>query len=201
MAERILPGSLALSEYTPGDDGWELWDAGASEKIRWSGSAWVVISEGGATMLGGLSDVYLSSPGAGHRLVYSLTAGGPSMPGWTNIPAPDAYDVGFSFPAAPDAGEVLGGHVLVRSVTFDGNFAGSQGFVDVNPTGSSAIIDVQVNGASVGSITITTGGLISFASTSGNPVAPSAGQLITLVAPDPANAALSGIYITLRGSI
>ncbi|MEO0624071.1 MAG: hypothetical protein AAF183_17865 [Pseudomonadota bacterium] len=155
---------------------------------------------GGSSTLAGLIDVFLSSPAAGQRLQYSPDAGGSGVPGWFNVAASDVYDVGFSFEGAPTAAQKLGSHTFTRSVTFPADFAGSQGRVDTNPAVVTAI-DVRRNGASIGTITIATDGTVSFATVGAAVISTTAGQLLSLHGPSPADANLVGLHVTFAGSI
>ncbi|MEL6208600.1 MAG: DUF2793 domain-containing protein [Pseudomonadota bacterium] len=75
-------GSEAWVYFVPAA-GWELWDAGASERVRFDGSAWAAVSSGGggSTTLAGLTDVY-GTPSDGQVLTYDPDAGGSGVPGW-----------------------------------------------------------------------------------------------------------------------
>lgn len=99
----------------------------------------------------------------------------------------------------PGVGAEVLRHVLPRSVVFAGNFASSRGSVGINPTGS-AIWGIARNGSSVGTITISTGGVFTYASTGGLAQTFLAGDILTITAPSPQDATLADIGITLFGT-
>jgi hypothetical protein len=108
------------------------------------------------------------------------------------------YNIGFFFTTAPTASEVLLLHTVSGAVTLADEFAGSVGDVGTNPTGAF-ILDVQVNGASVGTITISAAGAFTFATTAGA-VALAAGDVLKVIAPAGVDATIADVSITLLGS-
>src|SRR5687768_4133998 len=74
----------------------------------------------------------------------------------SDIPAP--YDLPLSFSGTPDAGALIGKLVTVRAIEFEADFAGSAGHVGTNPA-ATFDIDVQDDGVSIGTISISTGGV------------------------------------------
>lgn len=111
----------------------------------------------------------------------------------------DEVSMGIFIPGVPDVGAEIFRHVFPRAVSFAANFSGSRGSVGTNPT-SSAVFDIQKGGGSVGTITVSTGGVFTYASSGGTPVSFSAGDIITLIAPSPQDATMADIGITLFGS-
>jgi hypothetical protein len=79
---------------------------------------------------------------------------------------------------------------------FDANFAGSKGSVGVNPA-STAVYTIYKNGVQCGTISISTSGVFTFASSSGNAVALNAQDRLTVIAPNPQDGALSDVGFTL----
>ena len=109
------------------------------------------------------------------------------------------YDLRGGFSATPTANQVLGRHAVVRDLFFPANFFGSVGFVGTNP-GSNMNIDVRDDGVSVGTVSISTSGIVTFSSSSGLPVTIAAGSLLTFVAPaSPVTLVQNGEW-TLKGS-
>ena len=107
-----------------------------------------------------------------------------------------ALGVPRNAPGAPDAGAI--DMVLVpRAVMIDDADPGEV-YVGVNPTDGTATIDVQVNGVSVGSIEITTGGVVTWNLAA--PVVLAAGDRLALVAPTPADSTLADVLVALRGA-
>lgn len=106
------------------------------------------------------------------------------------------YDLQMGFAGAPGAGaaDVV---LAARAVTIDDGDPGEV-YVGVNPTDGTATIDVQVNGVSVGSIEITTGGVVTWNLAA--PVVLAAGDRLALVAPTPADSTLADVLVALRGA-
>lgn len=76
------------------------------------------------------------------------------------------YEIPFGLPDAPTADQVLLIHVFTSAVDFPNDFADSLGDVGDVPT-APATLDIQLNGASVGSITVNIAGVPTFATTGG----------------------------------
>ena len=109
------------------------------------------------------------------------------------------YRVGTFLSSTPGASEVLLIHSLTSRVTFPDNFYGSTGHIETNPTASFAI-DVQVNGVSVGTITVSTSGVFTFNTTAaGLTLAP--GDRLKLIAPGTPDATAAGLCLTLDGEV
>jgi hypothetical protein len=108
------------------------------------------------------------------------------------------YDVGAFIPDKPEDGGEVCKFVAVRSVAFADDFAGAKGRCSVNPT-SSAVFTISKNGAGIGSMTINTSGVFSFATT-GGAVSLVAGDYITLTAPTPQDATLADVAFTFKGT-
>ena len=112
-----------------------------------------------------------------------------------------SYRVGFFFTTAPSASEVLALHVASEAFTFPANFASpdSKGAVGTNPAASFAL-DVQKNGSTIGTITISTGGAFTFATSSGTSKSIAVGDVIKVVGPSSADASIANVAVTLVGA-
>ena len=112
------------------------------------------------------------------------------------------YRLGFFFTTTPTSSEVLCLHVVTDAFTIPANFAtpDSKGSVGTNPTSSFAI-DVQNNGVTIGTITIGTGGSITWATASGTAKSIAAGDVLKFVAPASADATIANVAITVKGSM
>lgn len=109
-----------------------------------------------------------------------------------------AYDLGFFVPGLPtNAGKVLIWKA-VRPFKLLGNALGSQCKVVTNPA-STAVFDIQKNESSVGSISISTGGVATFTTTAGAAQSFAVGDRLMIVAPSPQDAALADVGISLFG--
>lgn len=129
-----------------------------------------------------------------------------SSPAW--VPASssgggsaDQADIGLFFPGGPPtSSQLLAKYVAARAMTFAGNFAGAVGHVGTNPTGSF-VMDVSVGGAAAGTITVSTGGVFTFASTASAPVAVASGDEIEIEAPASTDATVADIAVTLVAAL
>lgn len=111
-----------------------------------------------------------------------------------------AYDFGMTALATPMASALLGKVVLPRAVSLPANFTGARGHVDTNPT-ASFVITVTHNGTAIGTVTISTAGAFTFATSGGAAVSLAAGDIIRFVAPATPDATIAGIGLTLAGSL
>lgn len=107
------------------------------------------------------------------------------------------YSVGFFFTTTPTTSEILLLHTVAQAVTFPDDFAGSVGDIGTNPS-ASFVLGVQKNGSSVGSITISTGGSFTFATT-GSAVSFAIGDQLKIVGPGTADSTAANVSITLLG--
>lgn len=109
------------------------------------------------------------------------------------------YDVGVFFPGTPTVTQLLARHVAARAFTLPGNFAGSVGHINANPTASFAI-DVKVQSTTVGTITISTLGVFTFTTVAGAAVNVAIGERISFFGPSPVDATAADIAFTLIGN-
>lgn len=112
---------------------------------------------------------------------------------------PSAYDIRLGFSATPTASQVIEAILIVRDVTFAGNFAGSLGVIGTTPA-ASLVLSVKDDGIEIGTITIATSGTFTFATTGGAPMTVAAGSLLTIVAPATPVASAANAVMTLMGS-
>ncbi len=108
------------------------------------------------------------------------------------------YRVGFFFTTAPLSLEVLLLHVFTDAVTFADDFAGARGDAGTDPA-ATFVLDVRKNGASVGSISVSTSGVFTF-STTGSSVSFAAGDRMSIVGPSTVGSA-ADVCVTLKGEI
>lgn len=114
-------------------------------------------------------------------------------------PVPLGYDIGFAIEAAPLAGEIVARYVTPRAFTLPSGATTSIAKAGVAATGST-VFTMKKNGSSFGTVTFAasgTSGTFSVASL----VSFAAGDIITITAPDPADATCASIGITLVGTL
>lgn len=108
------------------------------------------------------------------------------------------YDVGAFIPDKPEDGGEVFKFIAVRPCTFADDFAGSKGHVSANPT-ATANFDIKKNGSSIGTLSVSTGGVVTF-STTGTTTSLVAADRLTLVAPTPQDATLTDLAFTFLGT-
>jgi hypothetical protein len=119
-----------------------------------------------------------------------------TVPGVVATTAP--YDIGAFIPGAPADGGIVMKFTAVRALDFADDFAGSYGHCENVPT-STAVFSIELNGTPIGSVSISTGGVFTFATT-GGAVAMSAGDRLSLIAPSPQDASLTDVNFNFIGT-
>jgi hypothetical protein len=109
------------------------------------------------------------------------------------------YDVGFYVSGKPGASANVMILVATRPFTLPDDFAGSKYFNGANPTGNPIVFDVQKNESSIGSISVTSGGVATF-STTGAGVSMAIGDRLKVVAPGTQDATCADISVVFRGA-
>lgn len=105
-------------------------------------------------------------------------------------------DLGFFFPGTASSNQLLSKYVAARDMEIPANMAGAVGHIGTNPTATWTAI-VSVNGSQVGTIQVSTGGVFTFATTSGLAVPIDAGDRIEFAAPSSADGTAADIAVTL----
>lgn len=144
----------------------------------WSGTAWVTV---------------------GDRIPQPWISGEDQTFRINGLPFINLYPMGgFFFTAPPSANQVLFLHSVTDACTIADNFAGSVGDVGTNPA-VTFTMDVSVNGASVGTIEISAGGVFSF-NTTGGAINLVAGDVVKVTAPATPGTA-ENVSVTLRATM
>jgi hypothetical protein len=111
------------------------------------------------------------------------------------------YDLGFYYSGGPPgASELLFTWVAPRDIDFAADFAGAVGHIGTNPTATFAM-DVTANGASIGMISVATGGVVTFTTTGGTAKSMIAGDRLEVVAPASPDATAADIAVTLAAAL
>lgn len=93
-------------------------------------------------------------------------------------------------------------HAFPVAVSFPSNFTGSVGAVLTNPTATATFTVNKTSGGvttAVGTISVSTSGVVTFTTTGGTPVTVAAGDYFTLASPA-RDATLAGLMFTLVGT-
>lgn len=111
-----------------------------------------------------------------------------------------AHDVAFGFETAPSAAAVIHRERAARAIAFKADFAGAQGGVGTNP-GAEFTLSVKKNAVEIGTVTVSTGGAVSFATDGAAAQALAAGDELTVEAPagSPAEATVAEGSFVLPG--
>lgn len=109
------------------------------------------------------------------------------------------YDIGVFISGLPGDGSTILKYVFVRAATFVGNWVGSKYHNGTNPSGT-IVFDVKKNGSSIGSISVTSGGVATFTSTAGAAQSFAIGDRLHVVAPTPQDGTLADVSITFLGA-
>jgi hypothetical protein len=145
----------------------------------------------------------LITPAAGDYI--SMTQDGAGTPSTKNaefaafaaeVNAIGWYDFGAFHPGTPANDEVVMVWPVVRDVLIPADCAGSGGSVETNP-GASQDYLLKDDGTTIATITISTGGVVSFVTTSNTAKSVAAGSKLTLVAPASADGTLVGVAVTI----
>jgi hypothetical protein len=108
------------------------------------------------------------------------------------------YCVGGFAPSNILASEVLADHPVVQAFTIPANFSGSQASVGTNPA-ATFVLTVLKNGVSIGTVSIGTGGVVTFATVSGLAYNFAVGDLLTVQAPATTDGSILRLRFTIKG--
>lgn len=111
----------------------------------------------------------------------------------------NAYDLGADYTGTPINDEIVAKWAVTREVSFAADLAGSSGAVTTNPGGSTAF-SLKDDGTTIGTVTISTGGVLTFTTVGNTAKTVAAGSVVTLVAPNPADGTLADLVITFKGT-
>ena len=191
LVQPTVLSSVAAVPGSPTDGDMHRLTGGANDlqiAVRDNG-AWTyfVPAEGWLIYDQGAND-YLSFDGA----AWAVFAGGGAA-------SATPYDVRTAFVATPGDAEVIDRLYMVRDVTFPLNFGGSVGAVQTNPT-ASYVLSVKDGATTIGTITVATGGGLTFATTGGTEKVVSAGSVLSFESQATADASVAGGGFSLKGS-
>lgn len=108
--------------------------------------------------------------------------------------------VWFRASGPPSATELIYAERFARAVNFTANWSGSYGYDPVTNPAASFVITVKKNGSTVGTITISTAGAYTFATSGGAAVSFVAGDYIEFFGPGVADTQIADLGLTLAGT-
>jgi len=172
---------------TSGDD----WDGHTDDIAYYESSAWA-----------------FHTPDEGWRIYvqdeakyYTFTS---ASIGWEtdeSILGSDTYDVAVYKPGQPTAAEIIFKMTFVRDILFADEFTGSAGALGAGPAASAGVdFIIKNNGSQIGLMSFASGATTATFTTDSAAETISAGDVLTVVAPDPQDASLSDINFTLKGT-
>lgn len=100
----------------------------------------------------------------------------------------------------PTNGQVIGKMLVGREVTFPANFTGSVGNVGTNPTADN-VFTVKDDGTAIGTVTISSAGAFTFATSGSAAKVVAVGSLLTVENQATADATTSDVLLNLLGTI
>lgn len=132
-------------------------------------------------------------PAGPQGLVGDTGPAGPTGPAGST-----AYSLPIYFIETPITNEVLLYHVFAENVAFPDDFTGAVGVVGTNPT-ASFVLSIEKNGVAAGSITVSTSGVFTFATT-GTTLSFVPGDTIKVICPTTVDATVASLTTTLKGT-
>lgn len=127
------------------------------------------------------------------------TAGAGADPSWVSL----KYVVPLGFPSNLTATEVELLHTFTEAVDFPANWGGAQGSVGTNPAASFVLTLSKITAGvstTVGTITVSTGGVFTFATSGGTAKSFAVGDVLKIVGPNPLDASIANFSATLTGT-
>lgn len=110
------------------------------------------------------------------------------------------YDVGGSFSGKPSAGQLILQYPMPRQVTIPGDFNLSQGVCTTAATDDNQIFDIKKDASKVGSMIFNSGETTAWFSGEGaSDIVFSAGEVLKIEAPNPADSTLEDIGFSISG--
>lgn len=177
----------------------EAMPMGAEWHFRNAGPGTLTIVPGGGVVINAPAGGSLVIPQNAVATLKRLTTDNYDLMGTTlnGLDGPP-YVVTSGAISRPLGGETLLIHIFSESIEFAADFAGSRGFAGTLPTANTSF-SIRKNGTPVGGILITTTGTVTFTSSGGDPVSYEAGDVMTIVAQDPADLTIANVAFNLRG--
>jgi hypothetical protein len=155
------------------------------------GTASIETVAAGATTLAALTDGPGAMAGNGLK-VLRVNSGGTAV----EYGPKSTITVGAFQETAPTASAKVLRYIFTEAATFPANFSGSKGHIGTAAT-ATTVLDVQKNGVSIGSISISTGSVFTFTTTSGTTKAFAVGDRLDIVAPGSPDVTAALIAVTL----
>jgi len=185
--------------------GWTVYVVDEAKRYEWDGADWVEFAGGGSIAISGpdesppVSVATVTSLEFVNAVVEDLGGGAVRVTSLGSDTLPE-LDLGMFFPGIPASNQLMFKFVAARALELPANFAGSYGHIGTNPT-SSFVMIVSVAGANVGTITVSTGGVFTFATTAGAVIPVDPGERIEIAGPASADGTAADIAATLLAGV
>lgn len=204
----------ATSEYEPGQQTVIRYRKNAGAWVQNTYAPGVTTATIDAGAAGGDTvdwEIYSTRDGLDSFSVWGFTAGAAAATGSNpDTGGSNPTDGNSAYTAPPDSlsivfpfGETIGTYAIDIPITFAmeiaDNFAGSNADVRTNPGDGTATFTVKKSGTTVGTVTITTGGVVTF-NTTGTTVSLAAGDTLTIEPPGVEDSLLAGVTITISAT-
>lgn len=124
---------------------------------------------------------------------------GPQGPVGAAGPEGRGYTIPINFSFTPEADERLLLHAFVDTVTFPADFVGACSGFCLTPPTAPFVLSILKNGVQVASVTVSTGGNVSF-STSGIPLAFVPGDRLIIKCPEIPDATIADLGASIKGT-
>ena len=110
------------------------------------------------------------------------------------------YDISVFNASTLTASQIIANIEVARSITIPDDFAGSQCYVGTLPSDGNWVISIAKNGSTIGNVTITTGGTITFSTTGMSAETLVAGDRLTFTGPATPDSTGANIGITIAAT-
>jgi hypothetical protein len=179
----------AWEANTPAE-GWIAYVQDENKLIVYNGSSWVDYPS--LVKVSDLSDVP-SFSGKGYQLL-RITSGQSALETIEN-----EFDVKIFVLGEPGAGDIIHREAMVRAIRFSDDFYLSRGNCETAPSDSSGVeLTVEKNGVEFGQILFASGETSATFNTDSGIEDFAAGDVLKVVAPNPADPAFKNVGVTLR---
>lgn len=177
--------------YREPEEGWLVFVQDENTLYVYNGSAWVELAS--LMAFTDLSDTPATLSSNGYKLI--RVSSGQSVLEFVE----NEFDVKIFVLGKPGAGDIIHREPMVRAIRFSDDFYLSRGNCETAPTDSSGVeLTVEKNGIEFGQILFASGETSATFNTDSGVEDFAAGDVLKVVAPNPADPAFKNVGVTLR---